>query len=147
MGSGRGVVLSERVCDGGIRWLAPSNEARKRNEKRKTGKGGGRYGYATASGVGDGGERGGEKDAAAGVLRHCRRQSITAFEVYADGWICDFLLPALPFKYSSLSPLLLVFSLYLPLKVFPQGFGLFALVLFCLLIPHFNDLSTSSCRQ
>lgn len=76
-------MLSERVCDGGIRWLAPSKRQGRETRNEKDWKGGGVWvGMGMPLVVlGDGGERGGEKiPAAAGVLRHCRRQTITAFE-------------------------------------------------------------------
>lgn len=72
--------------------------------------------------------------AAAGVLRHCRRQTITAFESLSS---LSNIRPYLHFL--SLSLLSISFSRGFLSKIFL----LFAFVLFCLgpLIPQFNDLS------
>lgn len=131
-------MLSERVCDGGIRWLAPSNEARKRNEKRKTGKGGwaGMGMPLQVVLVTEENEEGRKMP----LLVCCGTAGDSRLRLLSCMQTVGFVIPS-PCPSFQIFVLSSWSSLYIFLKVFPQGFGLFVLVLFCLLIPHFNDLS------
>jgi hypothetical protein len=120
---GEGVVLSERVCDGGIRWLAPSNKRGKEGKREtKDWKGGVWVGMGMPLVVlGDGGERGGERRCRP-LLVCCGTAGSRRLRLLSCVQMVGFVIPS-PFPpFQIFVPIstfcLLVFSLYLSLEVF-----------------------------